>query len=137
MVYTANSKVNPRQRVRYEQQNRWGLRDSARERAVTHRRTDARIETMSTDWDLVGYVVSSKYRVAVLRRLVESPATPTRIADDVDVAVTHVSRALGEFRDRGLGELLVPEERKKGRVYAVSDRGREIWSLIETKDIVR
>ena len=92
---------------------------------------------MTAEWDLVGFVVSSKYRVAVLRRLVESPATPTRIATDVDVAVTHVSRALRELRERDLAQLLVAEERKKGRVYAVSERGTEIWSLIETRDIVR
>jgi predicted transcriptional regulator len=102
----------------------------------THERSGER-GTTSADWNLVGYVVSSKYRVAVLRRLTASPATPSRIADDVDAAVTHVSRALGEFRDRGLAQLLVDEERKKGRIYAVSDRGRAVWSLIDAKDIVR
>jgi DNA-binding transcriptional ArsR family regulator len=91
----------------------------------------------SADWDGVGYVVSSKYRVTVLRRLTESPATPSRIGADAGLAVSHVSRALGECRDRGLVELLVPEERKKGRVYAASERGRAVWSLIEDADIVR
>jgi DNA-binding transcriptional ArsR family regulator len=91
---------------------------------------------MSDEWDLIGYVISSQYRVAVLSRLADSPATPSRIAEDTDIAVTHVSRALGGFRDRGLVELLVPEERKKGRVYGITERGREIWNLIQTKDLV-
>jgi DNA-binding transcriptional ArsR family regulator len=91
---------------------------------------------MTDDWDLIGYVISSQYRVAVLSRLADSPATPSRIADDTDIAVTHVSRALGGFRDRELVELLVPEERKKGRVYGITERGREIWNLIQTKDLV-
>jgi DNA-binding MarR family transcriptional regulator len=91
---------------------------------------------MSEDWDLIGYVISSQYRVAVLGRLAESPATPSRIADDTDIAVTHVSRALGGFRERDLVELLVPEERKKGRVYGITDQGQEIWSLIQAKDLV-
>jgi DNA-binding MarR family transcriptional regulator len=91
---------------------------------------------MSDEWDLIGYVISSQYRVAVLSRLAESPATPSRIADDSDIAVTHVSRALSGFRDRDLVELLVPEERKKGRVYGITERGREIWNLIQTKDLV-
>lgn len=90
---------------------------------------------MSDDWDTVGYVISSKHRTAVLGRLAEGPATPTQIADDVDLSVTHVSRALRSLRDRDLVELLVPEERRKGRVYGVTTTGREIWDIIQTKGL--
>lgn len=88
------------------------------------------------DWNLIGFVISSDYRVTVLRRLDEDPATPSRIADEDAVAITHVSRALKELRDRGLVELLVPEERRKGRVYGITEQGRRIWREIETQNLV-
>ena len=91
---------------------------------------------MSDDWDEVGYVISSGYRVAVLGRLAESPATPSQIAADADLAVTHVSRALNELREHTLVQLLVPEERKKGRVYGITERGRETWETIQTQGLV-
>jgi DNA-binding transcriptional ArsR family regulator len=90
---------------------------------------------MSPDWDVVGYVISSDHRTMVLGRLAEGPATPTQIASDVDLSVTHVSRALSSLRDRDLVELLVPEDRRKGRVYGITDQGTEAWDTIKTKDL--
>lgn len=90
---------------------------------------------MSPDWDVVGYVISSTHRTSVLGRLADGPATPTQIAQDVDLPITHVSRALQSLRDHGLVELLVPEERRKGRVYAITSDGTEIWEVIQTKDL--
>lgn len=90
---------------------------------------------MSTDWDEVSYVISSSYRVVVLGRLDESPATPSRIAEDTDCSIAHVSRALRGLRERGLVELLVSEERQKGRVYGITDRGTEVWNTIEDEGL--
>lgn len=90
---------------------------------------------MTTDWDVIGYVISSDHRVVVLGRLAEGPATPTRIAEDVDLSVSHVSRALGSLREKELVELLVPEERRKGRVYGITSRGEEVWTDISAKDL--
>ena len=90
---------------------------------------------MSPDWDVVGYVISSDHRTMVLGRLAEGPATPTQIASDVDLSVTHVSRALSSLRDRDLVELLVPEDRRKGRVYGITGEGTEAWETIQTKDL--
>jgi len=87
---------------------------------------------MTNDWDAVGFVVSSRYRVIVLRRLAEGPASPSTIATDADVAISHVSRALSELREHDLVELLVPEPRKKGRIYGLSDRGEGVWDDIES-----
>jgi DNA-binding transcriptional ArsR family regulator len=91
---------------------------------------------MSDEWDAVGFVISSEYRIAVLGRLASGPATPSRIADDTGLAITHVSRALQSLRDQSLVELLVPEQRKKGRIYGATDRGIEIWELIQAKDLL-
>lgn len=91
---------------------------------------------MSPDWDEVGYVISSTYRVQVLQRLAESPAPTSKIADDTNAAASHVSRALSDLRERGHVELLVPEDRKKGRIYGITDRGREVWETIEAENLV-
>jgi DNA-binding MarR family transcriptional regulator len=91
---------------------------------------------MSDDWDEVGYVISSTYRIKVLQRLSESAAPTSKIAEDIDCANSHVSRALSDLRERGLVDLLVPESRKKGRIYGITDRGREIWETIEAQNLV-
>ena len=90
---------------------------------------------MPDNWDEVSYVISSSYRVAVLRRLADSPATPSSIAADTDRPITHVSRALQGLRDHGLVDLLVSEERQKGRVYGITDRGQATWDTIDDQNL--
>lgn len=91
---------------------------------------------MKDDWDEIGYIISSKYRVTVLRELAEGPATPSRIAADSNISIAHVSRALQELRDRGLVELLVPEDRRKGRIYGITESGEAVWGEIESENLV-
>jgi len=91
---------------------------------------------MSDEWDEIGFVISSDYRVTALKRLAEGPATPSQIADEADIGIAHVSRALKGLRDRGLVELLVPEERKKGRVYGITTDGNDIWQRIESQNLI-
>lgn len=88
------------------------------------------------DWDHVSFVISSRYRVATLQRLATGPATPSQVASDADVRITHVSRALQELRERGLVDLLVSDDRKKGRVYGLSETGTKVWETIETESMV-
>lgn len=83
-----------------------------------------------------GFVVGSNYRVTVLRRLEGGPATPSQIAEEDDIAITHVSGALTELRDLDLVTLLVPEDRRKGRVYGITEKGGRIWDVIETRNLV-
>lgn len=90
---------------------------------------------MTEDWDEIGYVISSDYRVAVMRQLAQGPAMPSRLADASDLGVAHVSRALQGLRDRGLVELLVPESRKKGRLYGLTEKGANVWEQIETQNL--
>ncbi len=91
---------------------------------------------MSGEWDEIGFVISSRYRVAVLRRLDEGPTTPSRIAEDSGFAIAHISRALRRLRDRDLVELLVSEDRKKGRVYGITEKGERIWEQIQAENMV-
>lgn len=91
---------------------------------------------MTEEWDEIGFVISSRYRVAVLRRLADGPATPSQLASDSGLAIAHISRALRGLRERDIVELLVPEDRKKGRVYGITDRGEEVWGQIQSKNLV-
>ncbi len=91
---------------------------------------------MSVDWDSIGYVISSKYRIAVLRNLSSGPATPTNIADESGLGITHISRALRRLEDRDIIELIVPEEQQKGRLYALTEKGEAIWEEIMTMDLL-
>lgn len=88
------------------------------------------------DWDDVSFVISSRYRVAAMRRLDEGPSTPSNISDDASVGLAHVSRALQELRDNGLVDLLVSDDRKKGRVYGLTEEGARVWTTIEAENMV-
>jgi DNA-binding transcriptional ArsR family regulator len=92
-------------------------------------------DTANDEWDDVSFVISSTYREDVLTRLAASPATPSQIAADKGIDISHVSRAVRKLRERGLVELLVPEERQKGRIYGSTDRGSDISALIEEQGI--
>lgn len=90
---------------------------------------------MTVEWDDIGFVISSGYRTAVLRRLAESPSTPSQIGADLDIAVAHVSRALQQLRERSMVDLLVPEDRRKGRVYRLSEKGELVWEQAQEHNL--
>lgn len=80
---------------------------------------------MSETWDAAGYIASSRYRLAVCKLLSrDGPDLPSRIAEELDLAQPHVSRALSELRERDIVELLVPESQQKGRLYGLTADGR-------------
>jgi DNA-binding MarR family transcriptional regulator len=83
-----------------------------------------------------GYISSSKHRTAVVRRLYDSPAIPKSIKEDTDRQYSRVSEALSDLQDEGIVELLSPEDRKKGRLYALTDRGEEAWEFMLDNNMV-
>lgn len=85
---------------------------------------------MSVDYEDAGYVVASGYRQRVLAYLADGPATPSTIADETPIAIAHVSRALGELREREYVKLLVPEKRKKGRIYGITEKGEQAAAAV-------
>jgi DNA-binding transcriptional ArsR family regulator len=91
---------------------------------------------MTDDWDEIGFIISSKYRIRVLKRLVEGPATPSKISEDEDISIASVSHALKQLRERDLVELLVDEDRRKGRVYGITERGERLWTEIRNRELV-
>lgn len=91
---------------------------------------------MTDRWDHIGFVISSQYRVAVLARLAQGPATPSQIAEDEDIDIAAVSHALTSLRDRDFVDLLVSEERRKGRVYGITEPGQDLWREIEQQGLL-
>lgn len=89
-------------------------------------------------WDRISFVISSSYRVAILDRLADGPATPSRIAADQEVHISHISRELQRLRppNNQMVELLVPEDQPKSRQYGLSEQGAAIWSELQTHDLV-
>ena len=83
-------------------------------------------DTGETDWEQVGFVLASDYRTRVLHALTDGPAMPTELGERASLDLTHVSRTLTELRDHDIAELLVPEERTKGRIYGLTEAGEEV-----------
>lgn len=77
------------------------------------------------DWDAYGYVVASEYRERIVQSLSEKPKTPKQLADELDYHLSHISNTLSDLAEEGLVECLT-ENRRKGRVYALTDGGEEI-----------
>lgn len=90
---------------------------------------------MTPDWDNVSYVISSQYRIKAVQYLSDNPATPSRIADETGLGIAHISRALQGLREQDIVELLVSENRRKGRVYGITEKGSEIWRTIEEEEL--
>lgn len=87
----------------------------------------------AVDWDAVSFIISSRYRAETMRALLKQPATPTQIGDDVGLSTAHTSRALAELSDENLVELLVDEDRKKGRIYGLTDVGQAAAETVEER----
>jgi len=79
--------------------------------------------------DDVSYIVASDYRLAVVESLNEGMATPSTICEfhggREELAIAHASRALQELKKRNIVDLLVSENRKKGRIYGLTEQGKE------------
>ena len=89
------------------------------------------MSAQETDWDAVAFVISSRYRKEALEALGEQPQIPSEIGKS---EIAHISRALQDLREEGLVDLLVSEDRKKGRVYGLTEKGREVFDNIESRE---
>jgi DNA-binding transcriptional ArsR family regulator len=108
--------------------------DAGDQSARTDREASGNQETsdVSADlWEAVGFLTSSTYRETVLEHLDDQPQTPSDLAEDTGIEITHVSRALRQMRERDLVELLVSENRRKGRIYGITDHGERVWTQFD------
>lgn len=82
---------------------------------------------------LYAYVTISSYRLKTLKALHDGDKNPTQISKFSGIRVTHTSNVLREFKDHGI-VICLNEDRRKNRVYHLTDIGREIAELIEEKE---
>lgn len=75
-------------------------------------------------WQDYSFIVRGKQRRTVFAVL-SVPKTPTQIASETKVRLTHVSRVLKQFEKRGLVKCLAPNE-KFGRPYVLTESGKAV-----------
>jgi predicted transcriptional regulator len=83
---------------------------------------------MRTPSQVVNFVSNSSIRSTLLGLLVNGPKTPTELAFIQHKHVSHVSRALGELRERGLVEQLSTASRE--RYYRATGQGMSIYMTL-------
>jgi len=76
---------------------------------------------MATDWQLISFIKSSKYRELVLKAL-DKPKTPTQIKKEIKVDKAHVTRALQSLVKKKLVVCHTPEARKY-KIFERTDKG--------------
>ena len=83
-------------------------------------------------WDEIGYIISSKMRLRILIHLSTEPSTPSKISEELGVHISQVSKTLNELSKIGMVKCLTPQ-RKKGRLYIATEKGKSI--LVKIHDV--
>lgn len=78
---------------------------------------------------LKSYVEISSYRIKVVKAIGNDVKIPTMIAKDSGIRTNHISKVLGELKDRGIVECL-NEEMRKGRLYRLTEKGLKINEVL-------
>lgn len=81
-------------------------------------------------WRLYAFLTASDVRREIALSLDGGPLTPTQIADDKGLNISHVSQKLGELSERGVIECINPE-RRKGRLYTLTEEGMDAIEKLE------
>ncbi len=81
------------------------------------------------EWDKYSFVIRAKNRTKILRAL-SKIKTPTQLAEELGLNLSHTSRALRELEKKGLIECLTPDE-NVGRIYTRTELGEKIVEEID------
>ncbi|WP_246279857.1 winged helix-turn-helix domain-containing protein [Natronomonas salina] len=92
------------------------------------------MQFMTDDWNLIGFVIASRYRKLVIQELSDHPSTPSQITERTDATMASISHALSQLREKDCIELLVDEDRRKGRVYGLTDTGERVWKDLREQE---
>lgn len=77
------------------------------------------------DFEDLGWVKASEYRQDVLKSLEDKPQTPKDISQEAEYYLSHVSKTLKELVEHDMVECVTPD-RRKGKLYRITDKGEEI-----------
>lgn len=87
-------------------------------------------------WELFSYLKGGQHRYDVFVFLAtHGAAIPSEIADSTDKSPQRVYDAQTELESRDLIELKAPEDAKKGRVRALTDRGHNLWEFMLEEEL--
>lgn len=75
-------------------------------------------------WELKGYILASRYRVAIMQSLSKEPKTPKQLETETNVKFSHISRTLKELADKGVVECLTPALHKQ-KYYGLTAAGKK------------
>jgi len=84
-------------------------------------------------WEQVSFVMSSKYRKAVLEAI-ENPITPTQLKKKLNIDKAHISRALDSLVKSKLAICLTPNA-KKFKLYKISESGNKVLQQLNKLEI--
>ena len=82
---------------------------------------------------LTSYVQISKYREKTLKSIGNDVKIPTHIAEDSGIRTNHISKVLSELKNKEIVEC-INEEARKGRLYRLTDTGKDVLKTIEERD---
>lgn len=82
---------------------------------------------------LTSYVEISKYREKTLKSIGNNVKIPTKIAKDSGIRTNHISKILSELKSKEIVEC-INEEARKGRLYRLTDTGKEVLESINEKE---
>ena len=82
---------------------------------------------------LTSYVEISKYREKTLKSIGNNVKIPTNIAIDSGIRTNHISKVLSELKSKEIVEC-INEEARKGRLYRLTDTGKEVLESINEKE---
>lgn len=84
----------------------------------------------SLDYFKIGKVLISKHRSSIALSLSRGLKTPSQIASETGIRLSHVSKTLSELQDLGIIQCETPMM-KKGRIYTLTKEGIIIIRLLE------
>ena len=93
-------------------------------------------QQIQIDWDLLSYVISSSLRFRVLITLNKRVFTPKQLSEELDVQMSRISTVLKELVEKDLVTCLTPQQRK-GKLYAITERGRKLLKEIHSKTKIK
>lgn len=79
---------------------------------------------------IFAFISISSYRSKALKALEKEDKTPTQIANDSNIRMSHISNILKELKDCGVAECINEGERKN-RIYRLTPLGRDIVNLLD------
>ena len=82
---------------------------------------------------LTSYVQISKKKKKTLKSLGDDVKIPTNIAKDSGIRTNHISKVLSELKSKEIVEC-INEEARKGRLYRLTDTGKEVLETIKAKE---